>query len=391
MMTPESGIAQINSLQSRDRDGSPVRIALIGTGWIAEKVYLPCVMKHPGIEVAAAHDPSPEVLGRFAQAAGLTCESLALESCWAADVDAVILCTPPSVHAQQIARSVALNKFVLCEKPVFRNIIELEQLGRFSAVAARLMGSASMRLRKDVQLVLNWVTQGLIGPLEYVHLGWWRERGVPAAGSWRTNPRQCPMGVMEDLGPHLFDLLAGLISRNVWNELHVTSARLRCRYGHDPQRSASWFKTEASSPYAVPDQGYAALVSDTGTKIEVEVCWANDVPGDYCSLFFKGSNGTAAFKGLLGLSSLRQSPEQSCTLEVTGQPAEVHHFSIGPEIQIQAFADSIDIFAGFTQGICPPAANFSEIQQVTQWLTEIQTAAQEEISAPAPAVSEFFS
>ena len=353
---------------------APIRIAVIGAGWIADQVYLPCLLNHGGIEVVAAHDPSSEVLSRFAQSAGIASQALTVQACFAPGIDGVLLCTPPSVHAQQIAQAISLSKYVLCEKPVFRDTSDLESLGPTLAVAKRLMGSASMRLRKDVDLLLRWVKEGLIGPLEHVHLGWWRERGVPAAGSWRTDALQSPMGVMEDLGPHLLDLLASLISNHVWKELHVTSAVLHCRYGGDPRRSASWFKSGPDAGYTVPDQGYVTFVSDTGTKIEVEVSWANDLPRDYCSLSFKGRKGTAALKGLLGLSTLRRSPQQYCTLEIEGRPDEVHHFSIGQEVQMQAFADSVDIFAGFSRNLCRPAADFFEIRQVTEWLTEIKEA-----------------
>ncbi len=352
----------------------PVHVAVVGTGWIAEKVYLPSLLSQPGIQVAAAHDPSAEVLTRFSHQAGLGPAARNLEACWAPDIDAVVLCTPPSVHAQQIAHAVAKGKYVLCEKPVFRHTSELEQIGAAGTVAKRLMGSASMRLRRDVRLLLEWITKGLIGPLEYARLGWWREKGVPSPGSWRTDPHHAPMGVMEDLGPHLLDLLASLVSNRIWNELHVTGATSRCRYGNDMQRSASWFNSEPREPYLVPDQASAAFVSDTGAKVEVEVCWANNLPGDYCSLLFQGRDGTATFKGLLGLSNLRRSSEQSCSLEIEGRSPEIHHFPVGPEVQMQAFADSINVFAGFCRGTHRAASSYSEIRLVTQWLTEIQDA-----------------
>jgi oxidoreductase len=369
--------SEIQSVRQEKETGKkePIRIAVVGTGWIAEQIYLPCLLDHGGIEVAAADDPSPEVLTRFAQLARLGPESLGLPACFSQEIDGLLLCTPPSVHAQQIAQSVLLDKYVLCEKPVFRNTAELEKLGPFHHVAQRLMGSASMRLRRDVALVLRWVTEGAIGRLEHVRLGWWREKGVPGAGSWRTDPELSPLGVMEDLGPHLFDLLAALVSRGVWKELRVSNAVLRCRYGRDPRRSAAWFKTEPATPYVVPDQAHAILLSDTGTKVEVEVCWANDVPGDFCELWFKGTKGIASFRGLLGLSTLRRSQEQVCRLEIDGQPPEVHHFPTGPEMQKQAFARSVHIFAGFSRQICHAAADFNEIRRVTEWLTEIQQAA----------------
>ena len=369
--------------RSKSLSKAPVRAAVIGTGWIAQKIYLPCLLAHPGIQVAAAHDPSADALALFSRHAGLGPAALTPQACWAPDIDAVLLCTPPSVHAHQIAQSVALGKYVLCEKPVFRNTCELGQIGDLGTVANRLMGSASMRLRRDISLLLQWIKNGLLGPLDYVRLCWWRESGVPSAGSWRTDPLGAPMGVMEDLGPHLLDILASLVSNRIWNELHVTGAASRCRYGHDVQRSASWFSSEPREPYVVPDQASATLVSDTRTKVEVEVCWANDLPGDYCSLWFHGRNGTATFKGLLGLSPLRRSSEQSCSLDIEGFSPEIHRFPQGPELQMEAFASSIDVFAGFCRGVHSPASSYAELQLVAKWLTDIRRISREAPTATA--------
>ncbi|HLJ90005.1 MAG TPA: Gfo/Idh/MocA family oxidoreductase [Candidatus Angelobacter sp.] len=373
--------SHIEKTESGLKDGAaiPVRIGVLGAGWIAEHVYLPCLLKHSGIEVVAAHDSSPTVLRRFADAAGLSQDALGLEACFSPATDALLLCTPPSAHAGQIAHAVALDKYVLCEKPVVRQITEIEEiekLGNADCVAGRLMGSATMRYRKDVARLLHWVKSGILGPLDRVRLCWWRERGVPNAGSWRTDPGQSPMGVMEDLGPHLLDLLASLISSGVWNELRVVDASLRCRYGREGRRGASWFKADAGvdCDYVVPDYGYAAFLSDTGTRAEVEVCWANDLPGDFCSLSFEGKNGSAGFRGLLGLSNSRRSMEQQCFLELKGEPTKLEQFPVGPGLQMQAFAESIDIFSGFCRQQRSPAANFFEIQTVAQWLTEIQNA-----------------
>jgi len=75
-----------------------VRIAVIGTGWIAEQIYLPCLLDHGGIEVVAADDPSPQILTRFARLANLGPESLGLAACFSHEIDGLLLCTPPAVH-----------------------------------------------------------------------------------------------------------------------------------------------------------------------------------------------------------------------------------------------------------------------------------------------------
>jgi predicted dehydrogenase len=359
----------------------PIRLAIVGAGWIAEQAYLPYLLRHDHIAVTAAYDPSAEALFRLAQAAGLSSKALSYEACLATHIDGIIVCTPAPVHSEWIAQAISAGKHVLCEKPVFRNRSEIPNTVSRKRLAELLMGSASMRLRSDVSLIWSWVRQGLLGSLHRVRLGWWREQGVPRPGSWRTDPVQSPLGVLEDLGPHLLDILASLTSSADWKEIRLAKADLSCRAGNS-ERGASWFGGGCGGQYVVPDRACATFTSDSGTSVDVEVCWTNDAPGDLCSFVFEGTNGRAEFNGLLGFSTARRSEEQYCSLELRGQAAQVYRFAPGSELQREAFANSIDIFARFCQNQCAPVANCAEIVQVAEWLTEIRDACQSSLPEP---------
>lgn len=350
-------------------------IAIIGTGWITQHGYLPHLIQRKGVQVAAAYDTSKTSLDKTARSLGLDERNLSLEACLAPRITAVLLCTPPHVHCSEIAQCISYGKYVLCEKPVCRNISEIAEAGPAATLQAKLMGSAAMRLRQDIDLLLTWVKQGLLGDLRSVRLAWWREKGVPAAGSWRTDSILSPLGVMEDLGPHLLDIVAALSSALKWKSVHLVSANLQCKYG-DSARTADWFEKGSAAHYQVPDQSQALFSSDSGTEIHVETCWASDLPGDWCSIRLTGSRGEATFEGLLGFSTSRRSPAQFCSLEVAGQPAQIRHFRPGPEIQQQAFARSIATFADFCENKAAPVAGYSEIRQVAEWLTQIKEIAE---------------
>lgn len=352
----------------------PIPIAIIGTGWITQHGYLPHLIKHNGIQVAAAYDTSMVSLRKTAHQLELPEPSLSLDACFSPHIKGVLLCTPPHIHSGEIAQCVSRGKYVLCEKPVCRSISEVAEAGPASALQARLMGSAAMRLRKDIALLLSWVKQGLLGDLRHAHLGWWRERGVPAAGSWRTDSALSPLGVMEDLGPHLLDIVAALSSILKWKELRVVGADLQCKYGVSA-RTADWFENSSAAQYRVPDQAQARLISDSGAEIHIETSWANDLPGDCCSICLSGSRGTATFEGLFGFSTSRRSLDQYCRLQLHDRPVETRHFHPGPEIQQKAFADSLAIFADFCRNKTTPTASYSEIRQVAEWLTQIKDAA----------------
>ncbi len=69
------------------------------------------------IEVVCAAEPNPAG-AEFAAAHGLACYPSDAEALTHPGVEAVILATPHSLHAEQIERAVAAGKHVFCEKPL---------------------------------------------------------------------------------------------------------------------------------------------------------------------------------------------------------------------------------------------------------------------------------
>lgn len=90
---------------------TPIRLALVGLGKIAQAQHLPAIAATAGIEVVA-------VASRHASLNGVahfaTLEEL-LER--APDIEAVALCTPPQPRRAQAIAALAAGKHVLLEKP----------------------------------------------------------------------------------------------------------------------------------------------------------------------------------------------------------------------------------------------------------------------------------
>ncbi len=353
---------------------TPLRISILGLGWIARHGYLPALSLLPEIEVVAAFDIANACVDSVASHLGLPLRCFSMEACLAPAVDAVLICTPPFAHPHEIAECVSRGKFVLCEKPMLRSPEELEMAGPAAMLRRRVMGSATMRLRPEVTLLLSWIREGRLGALQRVSLQWKRARGVPGAGSWRTDLRLSPLGVMEDLGPHLLDILAAISSTAGWGGVRLMDAQLACAYGHRPL-SAAWFSNGENSPYEVPDQARAHFRADDEVEIDLSTCWASDCSGDHCSLRLEGSDGTARFEGLFGFSPLRKSDEQFCALECRGEEVERQEFAVGPGPQHEAFGRSLALFRDFYEGRSVAVANYDEVAQVAQWMSDIRAVA----------------
>lgn len=353
---------------------SRMKVAIVGAGWVTQHCYLPHLGPDSRLEVVSVYDPDRERARRVANALGLSRPAQDFAECLDSSIQGVIICTPTQTHLPLLLRCLEAEKYVLCEKPVVCDEDGIEALRAMPVAAKRLMGSATTRLRRDVELLLSWVQSGRIGHLRRMRLGWWRGMGVPASESWRIDPQTCPTGVLEDLGPHLLDIAAALLPTAVATRPERVASVLECRYG-TAGRVAEWYGNNGkkSAPdYAVPDYARAAIDFPGDPVLEFEACWMSDDEGDASQIVFEGTQGVASLQGLFGYSTSRREPHQSCSLEVKGHSTEVVEFIPGPEEQRAAFGKSVETFAQFCAGEAPPIADLQEVLTVAFWLAAIR-------------------
>ena len=351
-----------------------VKVAIVGAGWVTENCYLPHLGPDGPLEVAAVHDLDGERASRVAALLGLPRPARDLEECFDSSIRGVVVCTPNHTHLPLVLRALEAGKYVLCEKPVARDEEASEALRATPAAAARLMGSATTRLRRDVETLLSWVRAGRVGEVQRMRLGWWRGRGVPAPESWHTDPRACPAGVLEDLGPHLLDIAAALLPAAVAASPVSVEATLECRYGA-AGRTAEWYGTaDAAAPraYDIPDYARARVNLVGGPSVGLEVCWASEEEGDLPEVVLEGTQGVASLRGLFGFSTSRREPRQVCTLAARGRATEVLEFTAGPGEQREAFGRSVEAFAQFCAGEAPPVADLHEVLKVASLLAAVR-------------------
>jgi predicted dehydrogenase len=96
-----------------------VNVGVIGCGRIATLVHLPCLQKLKDCEIAAIADVHPRYLNEAMKKFGVD-ESYTdyKDMLKKADIDTVVICTPPEHHFQIAFDSIEHEKHVLCEKPI---------------------------------------------------------------------------------------------------------------------------------------------------------------------------------------------------------------------------------------------------------------------------------
>src|SRR5690606_13369866 len=107
----------------------PVRAGLIGCGGIGS-IRAQALARTSSFKLTAVSDVDAGRAAAAAQTAGAS-----IETDWRAlvardDVDAVVIATPPHLHAEMCVGALEAGKHVLCEKPLARTPDECERVVR---------------------------------------------------------------------------------------------------------------------------------------------------------------------------------------------------------------------------------------------------------------------
>lgn len=187
---------------------APIRTAVIGFGVSGKVFHAPLVAadSNYSLDVIVTADPS-----RAAQAARLyprariipTPEELFAE---AANLDLVILGTPPHTHFGLAATAMAHGLHVVVDKP-FVPTSELgeELIGRAADGGVQLTVFQNRRWDADFLTLRKVLASGALGKISTFEsrFEWWRPEGF---GNWRdTVSLPEGGGILHDLGAHLID------------------------------------------------------------------------------------------------------------------------------------------------------------------------------------------
>ncbi|WP_039043597.1 Gfo/Idh/MocA family protein [Sporosarcina sp. ZBG7A] len=105
-----------------------VRIGLVGTNWITERL-LGGAAHVDGLNISAVYSRTSERAEEFASKHGIPHQFTNLEEMASSDkIDAVYIATPNSFHAEQAILFLQNDKHVLCEKPLAANSNEVQQM-----------------------------------------------------------------------------------------------------------------------------------------------------------------------------------------------------------------------------------------------------------------------
>ena len=148
----------------------------------------------------------------FARANGfelLTCSYN--EAVYRSDIDAVILASPHSLHAEQIMIAAQAGKHIACEKPFTLNrkdaLASIESARKSNVTLAVLH---NRRFLPSIQAVHDILKAKRLGVLCHVEANFSTDsnlRNKGSSASWRYKDSETPLGSMTNRGVHILDAM----------------------------------------------------------------------------------------------------------------------------------------------------------------------------------------
>lgn len=144
-----------------------IRFAILGAGRIG-KVHGATIAASPLACVTCVADFDPKAAEALAKATGARVSDVA-SAINAADVDAVLICTPTDLHAEHIEAAAKAGKAVLCEKPVSMSVARIEEVVRvLDAHKTTIMIGFNRRHDPNFAAAEARIRKGDIGEVEMV-------------------------------------------------------------------------------------------------------------------------------------------------------------------------------------------------------------------------------
>lgn len=189
-----------------------LRVASIGLGWwggtLAEKA------RAAGIDVARCFARTPETREQFAETHGARPAESYDEILSDPDVDAVIIATPHSTHADLAVEAASAGKHVFVDKPFTLTVAEAKRATKAAEDAGVILQVGHNRRRQPAtRRIKELIDADALGMLHHAEADLSYPKGLNPRTGWRGEPSESPAGGMTGLGVHMVDNLNYLLGR----------------------------------------------------------------------------------------------------------------------------------------------------------------------------------
>ncbi|MBS3734061.1 MAG: Gfo/Idh/MocA family oxidoreductase [Phycisphaerae bacterium] len=190
-----------------------IRIGVIGSGGIS-RGHAKRLIAMDGVTIPAVTEPSDTQWARFVETVLVDenapkrytqnhAEMLAGE-----ELDAALICSPHTLHFQQIMDCLDAGLHVLVEKPMVCTTEHTQRVvGKAAATGKRVVVTYQRRFQPQFRYMKQFIQDPAFGALHMISIlqtqAWW----TGAKGKWRQDPKLSGGGQLNDSASHVIDVM----------------------------------------------------------------------------------------------------------------------------------------------------------------------------------------
>lgn len=204
-----------------------MKFGLIGAGCIGQ-LRAKALAKVEGCELSAIVDVDPVRARAMASSSDVKTFKDVQEMLPQANLDAVIVSTPPQFHEDLVVSALKAGKHVLCEKPLANSLEACRRMVDVARASGKVLATGfNHRYFPQIQYLKQAIDTGLIGELDHVRAFAGHTGLSEFRSSWEYDMNSIGGGALMDVGIHIIDLtryvlgevdqVYGFTSNRVWN------------------------------------------------------------------------------------------------------------------------------------------------------------------------------
>lgn len=260
----------------KERDlNQKVKVAIIGTGWIAG-AHIQQYLRMEDVEVVALADLVPGKAQAFADQYGLTgarCylsdeELLAAEK---GNLDAVSICTYNAQHAPCAIHALEAGVNVMLEKPFTVTLDEAIEVMRAERRSGKILTIGFQpRMSPNMQMIKKIIDSGELGKVYYLQAGGGRRHGIPTPfGTSFIEKETGGIGASGDIGTYSLDMLLQGVG---YPKPLTVSGYNSAFFGQDPDYYDN--HPEYAAKFGVDDFSAAFVRLEGDIILDFRISWA---------------------------------------------------------------------------------------------------------------------
>ena len=186
-----------------------LRAATIGLGWWADELTKAVQDKSEKIRVTACYSRAGETRTHFSKRYGAAAHDSYAAVLADDGIDAVLLCTPHSLHAEQVEQAARAGKHVFVEKPFTLTQESGRAAAQVCAEAGRVLAvGQNRRFAAATQEVKRMLDAGEFGTPLHCEANFSNPRPLSYdPKGWRANRTESPGGGIAGMGVHMIDAM----------------------------------------------------------------------------------------------------------------------------------------------------------------------------------------